>query len=159
MCRPSRSKARTPSVAMPSATPAPVPGTTAANRKNPISNTAPSRSGSKRYRCSKTNRPPPTQEPIKASPAGTATQSARAPHSLPRALQPDGPGILLAVRVQRQGRPPASARDAAQRIPATTGPAYRRTLPPPCSGYRTMLITAPSLVRRAASSHRPRSTP
>ena len=157
MCRPSRSKARTPSAAMPSAMPAPAPGTMAANRKNPTSNTAPSRSGSRRRRCSKTNRPPPTQEPIKASPAGTATQSAREPHNPPRALQPDGPGILLVVRVQRQGRPPASARDAAQRLPATTGPAYRTTRQTPCSGYRQMQITAPSLAHRAASSHRPRS--
>ena len=157
MCRPSSSKARTPSAAMPSATPAPVPGTMAANRENPTSNTAPSRSGGRRCRCSKTNRPPPTQEPIKASPAGTATQSARAPHSPPRAMQPDESGILLAARAQRQDRPPASARDAAQRLPATTGPAYRTTLPPPCSGYRTMLITVPSLARRAASSHRPKS--
>lgn len=70
-----------------------------------------------------------------------------------------GRAILLAVRVQRQDRPPASARDAVQRLPATTGAAYRRTRQPPCSGYRTMQITAPSLARRAASSHRPRSTP
>ena len=157
MCRPSRSKARTPSATMPSAMPAPAPGMMAANRKNPTSNTAPSRSGSRQCKCSKINRPPPTQEPIKASPAGTATQSARAPHSLPRAWQQAAPGILSAARPQRQDRPPALARDAAQRLPATTGPAYRTTRQTPCSGYRQMQITAPNLAHRAASSHRPKS--